>query len=188
MEAYLSAFDYCEKTGTKKDTALHRAIRGTVPAFQDQNGRWFLYYNDDEEQKIPEGYITIEEYAKRNNIRVGICKSVLKDGLFNKEDIKIVYGKGYHGRQYSNVIIRENAIAPDILPRIYANEKMLHIIYLDCPNGYITVREYCKQMGIDSYHKSRVYQQIYAGKIPAIKYKGHYYINADYAKKIKEED
>lgn len=172
MEGYFPIEQYCRITGCSKDTAHHRAIRGTVESFKDTYGRHFLYYND-EVDPVPEGFVHITEYAKAHNIHRDSVRRTVKNGMFNKDDVKYIRFMTPMGTHYIQVYIRSDAEYHNTKPRINrrTTEKVMNEFR---PEGYLTVKEFAQREGITTMY---VYNRIYGGWITGAKQvEGHWYI------------
>ena len=90
MEAYIPVYEYAQRTGLKMDTVYHRAERGSIESFKNEEGRWFIYYCDEDIPQAPEGYVTIDDFAEMHHVESASIHSYIRKGKFNSEDIMIV--------------------------------------------------------------------------------------------------
>lgn len=184
MEGYFPVCKYAELTGLSKDTIHHRAIRGTVDCFKNSEGRWFLYYCDDEFIK-PEGYLTVEEFAEKvgrtkNCVHGYIRKKIIdpKYIMYKKANLASYVLKG----QQPWIFIKEDAaFIPQIVNRYYklklANEEIiLKLQSLKPSDDYLTVSEWVAK---ESLSKHMAYNWIKEGLIPYVKVENHYFIPKD---------
>ena len=172
MEGYFPIEQYCRITGCSKDTAHHRAIRGTVESFMNNNGRYFLYYND-EVDPVPEGFVHYKEYAKIHNIKPDSVRRTVKNGLFNEGDIKRIRYMTPQGAHHIQMYIRKDVEYPN-KPK-FKNRKIADKVMNEFrPEGYLTVAEFAQREGITTMY---AYNRIYGGWIIGSKQvEGHWYI------------
>ena len=169
MEGYLPIPEYCRRTGISKDTAHHRAIRGTVEAFKNGHGRWFIYYND-ENVPLPEGFVHINEYARSVGATPTAIHQAVRRNRFQPDDVLICRRMTDSGAFIRQTFIRKNA-KRIIIPKVTGRVGSL-LQYR--PEGYLTAIEAGERMG---YHVSNVYHLIYIGMIEAKKVEKHWYIS-----------
>ena len=169
MEGYLPVTEYCRRTGISKDTAHHRAIRGSVEAFKNSHGRWFIYYND-ENAPIPEGFVHINEYARSVGTDPKNIRQAVRHNRFQPDDVFICRRMMDSGAFRRQTFIRKNA------KRIISQNPKGRVKSLlqKRPEGYLTVIEAGERMG---YHRSNVYHLVYTGMIEAKKVENHWYIS-----------
>ena len=172
MEGYFPVAQYCEMTGISKDTAHHRAIRGTVESFKNKYGRWFLYFCD-ETKPIPEGYIHLNDYAKAHNKTPKAVYSMVRKNRFLENEVHYHTWMTTGGAHRTTPYILETAEYPgDRIRENYFGTK--RIMIENRPDGYITVSEFCKREDCGTYY---VYNRINAGKIRDVKMiGGHWYV------------
>lgn len=142
MEGYFPINQYCELTGLKKDTAYHRGIRGTIPAFKDAEGRWFFYFCNDEPD-APEGFYTLAEYAKDHNLAPHEVYYAIKCRRIIESDVvvKVIHPKTAKGGRSRLTFVRKDAV---ILPK-KERDHGYQIIAQLCPEGYIPVNAWIKR-------------------------------------------
>lgn len=169
MEGYLSILEYCRRTGISKDTAHHRAIRGTVEAFKNSHGRWFIYYND-ENAPIPEGFVHISEYARSVGESLPNTRWAVMNNRFRPDDIFTCRRMTDSGAFIRQTFIRKNAKRFTIQKPKGRIKNLLQ----NRPEGYLTAIEAGERMG---YSVSNVYHLIYIGMIEAKKVNNRWYIS-----------
>ncbi len=172
MKGYFPIEQYCRITGCSKDTAHHRAIRGTVESFRNSNGRYFLYYNN-ESDPIPEGFVHITEYAKAHNVHTNSVRKAVKNNVFNKDDVKCIRIMSPKGCHYNQIYIRKDAEYPNE-SKIKSRRTTDKVMNKFRPEGYLTVKEFAQREGMTTIY---LYNRIYGGWITGAKQvEGHWYI------------
>ena len=173
MEGYFPIHQYCRITGISKDTAHHRAIRGTVEAFKNKEDRWFLYFCD-ESDPIPEGFIHYTEYAKSIGIRPETVWNVArKYKLFPEDDYIVARYMTPQGAHRITLYIRKGIEYPNSKDNVNKREafKLMNSLR---PKGYLTVKEFCEREHCSKYY---VYNRLTHKKIQGINVSGHWFID-----------
>ena len=170
MEGYFPIYKYCEITGCNKDTAYHRAERGTVESFKGKDGRWFLYFSDN--RGIPEGFVSIEDYAKKIGVSHSQVAYKIREGYFKDGETITETIINDDGRPVFRRLIKENAEWVDY--RVNLNKQRAEYIMNRLrPEGAYTVAEYAEHIGKSP---AIIYGRIKWGKIKFVKVDGHYFI------------
>ena len=170
MEGYFPAYEYCRLTGCKKDTAYHRAERGTVESFKGKDGRWFIYYSDNNDGEI-DGYLSVKDYAKKHNI----SESTVKSKIYSSDEFKknttslVLIDKNGHPRK--KVLIKEDA---EWIDR-YKVQRRYYKRLFDAirPEGAYTIKEYANLIGKTT---ASIYSRIRCRSINYIKVDKHFFI------------
>ena len=170
MEGYFPINQYCELTGLKKDTAYHRGIRGTIPAFKDAEGRWFFYFCNDEPD-APEGFCTIKEYAVAHDLKLKDIYYAIKCKRFVEGDVivKAYHPKSARGGRSRLTYIREEAVMLPKKKRDHGYQKIIQM----CPEGYIPINAWIEREHVKMYN---AYNWINFDYLPCIKHEKHRYI------------
>ena len=168
MEGYFSIKSYCELTGVSSDTAYHRVNRNEVEAIKEKDGRYFIYYSD-ENISVPENFITLEDYAKANGLTVNCVRNRIRYGFYKEKDIFKADKCSHNGRIVKTVYINKYAVERP--------KKMFkHCARDNAPKGFLSVIEWAAREGLT---KSYPYFLIRNEKIPYIIEDGYYYIHKD---------
>jgi len=172
LEGYFPIRHFCELSGISADTAYHRALRGTAPAFKDKSGKWFLYYCDDEPD-CPEGYCSIDEYARIHNVNASCVRERLKRKAIPENDYirkKIPVRDVKKGSRIRIFIKKDTPFASKA--QLYRHS-FNSSIYRNCPDGFMPLPEWIKQEGVASYD---AYNWIRNEFLKTLKINRHYYI------------
>ena len=171
MEGYFPIYKYCEITGCNKDTAYHRAERGTIEAFKGKDGRWFIYFSDNREA-FPEGFITVEEYANKIGVRKSTVFGRIRNGYFDEKDTILSVVIDPNGHPVNRRLIRETVEWKDF--RDEFNKKHAHgIMNALRPEGAYTISEYAKILGKEQYY---IRNRIKNGHMKFTMVGGHYFV------------
>ena len=174
MEGYFSIKSYCELTGVSSDTAYHRVNRNEVEAIKEKNGRYFIYYSD-ENISVPENFITLEDYAKANGLTVTCVRNRIRRSFYKEQDIFKADKRFRNGRMVKTVYINKYAVGrPKYMFKHCARD--------NAPKGFLSVPEWAAREGVS---KSHPYSLIRNEKIPYIIEDGFYYIHEDTKRKRK---
>ena len=166
MEGYFPINEYCRLANISTDTAYHRTNRKKVPFFIDNNNRMFIYFSD-EGPVVPEDFISVVEFAIKNNTSDVRIRNLINRGVISSEDyIRIPKSKFFSNRR-GGVYVRESIKL--------TNTKMDNIRKI-CPEGYITLNDWCKK--VDMPIGSAV-QFISRGKLKIYKFGGHRYVKEE---------
>jgi hypothetical protein len=158
MDGYYPIQAYCALTGISKDTAYHRAIRGNIKSVKDKRGRLYLYFSENE-NNVPDGFISVNEYAKKYNMKAGAVQQAIRHKRFNEEDVfRLQHNIG--SKNAPHVFIRETA---ELAPGYKTN----------CPPKYIHVSEWAK---LNNVTRNNLGQMIITNRIETIKVGGYRYI------------
>jgi len=176
MEGYFSIKSYCELTGVSSDTAYHRVNRNEVEAIKEKDGRYFIYYSD-ENISVPENFVTLEDYAKANGLTVNCVRNRSRCGFYKEKDIFKADKCSRNGKIVKTVYINKYAVGrPKIMSRHCARDH--------APKGFLSVPEWVSREGV---HVSYGYYLIRNDKIPYIIEDGFCYIHEDTKWKRKEK-
>ena len=172
MEGFFPICQYCEITGVKKNTAHRRAERGSVEAFKNKEGRWFLYFCDDKEI-APEGYVKFKDYADSHGISESTLHNYVQQGRISKDNIltvkKVLTSAIIKGSK-KRIYIKKDAP----LQRKDRKECSLLILRILKPSDdYLTVDEWSKRENIKNYTS---YYWIKYGYLKYTNVEKHYYI------------
>lgn len=157
-EGYYPIHEYCNLAGVNRDTAYHRAIRKEVPSFKDEDGRLFIYYAN-YDINIPEGFVTLREYAKKHNTKPGIVGQYIRLGNFKPSDV-FVLAKDIFTPTGCHIFIHKDA-------------ELCKKIDLRCPEGYLSAMDWCAKYNIS---RSNLGQRILKGKIHPVKVGRYIYL------------
>ena len=172
MEGYFPVTQYCQLTGVSKDTAHHRAIRGTVESFKNKHGRWFLYFSD-ENKPIPEGYIHIDDYARMHHKDPRSVRALIRKNRFQEGDIYYHCWMTKYGAHMKSPYVREAAEYPND-QRYDITQRNREVMNKYRPEGYLTVPEFSEGEECQACY---VYNRINVGKIRSAKcVGGHWYV------------
>lgn len=173
LEGYFPVEQYCRLTGVSKDTAHHRAIRGTVESFKEEkSGRWFIYFCD-EADPIPDGFIHVSEYARKNHVHSNTVYRQAKQGIFEQEDFCFIRTMTPQGAHRISLYIKESVEYPNI-PRIRNGRTIRGVLEKSRPDGYLTVMEFAVREGCSKHY---VYNRLFSNKIRGKKINGHWYVD-----------
>ena len=172
MEGYFPVEKYCELTGVSRDTAYHRAIRGTIDGFKNKHNRWFLYFCD-ESDHIPEGFIHPKAYASMHGVTLSAILTRIRKGMFDEGNICRIRRLTPKGLIKEGTYIRKDAKFLDKREYLLAAEQN-YIMNLSRPIGYLTVSEWSERENVPKY---KVYSMIKYHKIPSCKNFDHWYIH-----------
>ena len=172
MEGYFPVAQYCDLTDVKKDTAHHRAERGTVPAFKDENGRWFIYFTD-EQDPVPKGFIPIKEYAKLIGKKYDNVLQRIRAGFYSKDDYIKLRCMTKNGAPYVGIFIRNTTPYPTYNYIYEINKKVKHVLNVNRPDGYLTVREFSER---EEMPRHIIYYFIKYKKLKSTFVKGYWYV------------
>lgn len=172
MEGYFPIRQFCELSGISADTAYHRALRGTSPAFKDKSGKWFIYFCDDEPD-CPEGFCSIDEYARMYGVNTNCIRIRIRAGNITEKDYirKKVPVRDIKKGCRERLFIRKSApfLKKSQLIRNSNNSR----IYKKCPDGYIPLSKWAENEGVLKYD---CYNWIKNEYLKPLKLDGHYYI------------
>ena len=164
MEGYFPIHEYCRLSGCNTDTAYHRAIRGNVDSFKDKDERLFIYFTD-YKTKVPEGFITIAEYAKRNNMSYSSVDFAIRNNRFNPDDVYRIPKHSFAVRRRHRVFIR-----PDAERNISSKEEFAQ---QNSPEGYITMNQWGAKNNVS---RDRIGQMVRNHRIETLKVGTYRYI------------
>lgn len=158
MEGYYPIQEYCRLAGVSRDTAYHRTNRKEIPFFKDETGRMFIYYAD-YQKNVPDGFVSIKEYAETHNLKNATVRQNVVMGNFKPEDIYKAPDNGV--MPYSRRIYINNEAKPHKKVDLY------------CPPGYINAKDWCKKYNIT---RNNLGQRIRHGKVHPIKIGRYLYL------------
>ena len=168
MEGYFSIKSYCELTGVSSDTAYHRVYRNEVETIKEKDGRYFIYYSD-ENISIPENFVTLEDFAKANGVSVTCIRYRVQCGIYKEEDVFKADKCSHNGKIVKTVYINKYAVGrPKNMPYHCASDKT--------PKGFLSIAEWAAREGTSSRYP---YYLIRNEKVPYIIEDGFYYIHED---------
>ena len=168
MEGYFSIKSYCELTGVSSDTAYHRVNRNEVEAIKEKDGRYFIYYSD-ENISVPENFVTLEDYAKAHGLTVTCVRNRIRYGFYKEKDIFKADRCSHNGRIVKTVYINKYAVErPKYMFKHCARD--------NTPKGFLSVIEWAAREGMSEKYP---YYLIRNEKVPYIIEDGYYYIHKD---------
>ena len=173
MEGYFPIQEYCKLAGVSEDTAYHRAIRNSIPSFEDKDGRKFLYFCNDAPD-IPEGWCTLKEFAEMHNVNRNTVYKHIRKGHIPNDCVKKVTLTGISkiNGPGTIIIIQKDVPYTDMI-NYRQTEYQTQLIKALSPDGYIPAAEFAKANGLPRY---RIYNDINRGFILSIKSNGHIYV------------
>ena len=177
MEGYFSIKSYCELTGISSDTAYHRVNRNQVEAIKEKDGRYFIYYSD-ENLSVPENFITLEDFAKANGLTVHCVRNRIRYGFYKEEDIFKADKCSRNGRITKTVYINKYTVGRPKIKGGYCSSNKT-------PKGFLSAVEWAAREEVS---KPYLYYLIRNGKVPYIIEGGFYYIHEDTKWKWKRKE
>lgn len=182
MEGYFSIKSYCELANVSTDTAYHRARRNEIPSFTDENGRQFLYFTD-EFPGIPEGFISMIEFAEQRKMSYNTVGRLIKKNIIEDKDVFRTKRQFQNGKMLSAIYINKNTIIDE--PRQRIQEAILRKMNKLRPDGCLTVQEFADAAKVPKY---TVYYRIKTRQIPSVINCGHTYIHGIFLDDFKKEN
>lgn len=164
MEGYFPISDYCVLAQVDRDTAYHRAIRGTVDSFRNKNGRLYIYHSQNN-INIPDNFIPLTTYAKKQKKSYSAIHRAMSAGEFKSKDIVVLPLTIMNGSSRSKIFINPDAERAKRTYEMRARAKR--------PEGYLTANEWREKYHVT---KSNFNQMIISDRIETIKVGAYRYV------------